>query len=188
MASASARKKRRYAQTHDVYGNLAYAPRPERVPQRDGSELPRLRPKKRPKERALVRPKVRVREAGQVSLFAVAGFLAVGVFAVLLTLGSVQLTMVSNEMVSLREELSALQTEEAKLMAEYELAYDLGAMEERVTADGSMVKPQAGQIYTRDLSEEDSVVHYGQEETGDTAGGILGALRELVDGCLSYFS
>ena len=170
MASASARKKRRYAQTHDVYGNLAYAPRPERVPQRDGSELPRLRPKKRPKERALVRPEVRGREAGQVSLFAVAGFLAVGVFAVLLTLGSVQLTMVSNEMVSLREELSALQTEEAKLMAEYELAYD------------------PGQIYTLDLSEEDSVVHYGQEETGETAGGILGALRELVDGCLSYFS
>ena len=33
--------------------------------------------------------------------------------------------------------------------------------------------------------------YYGtisQEETGETAGGILGALRELVDGCLSYFS
>ena len=177
MASAAARKRSRYAQTtHSVYGNLAYAPGLERVPQRGGSEVLRPRPKSRPKERALVRPKVQVREAGQVS-----------VFAVLLMLGSIQLTMVSDEVISLREQLSDLQTEEAKLMAQYELAYDLSAIEETVTSNGSMVKPQAGQIYSLDLSEEDSVVHYDQESAAEAAGGLLDAIGEFVDGVLSYF-
>ena len=186
MASAAARRKRRYAQPHEVYGNLAYAPGLERVPQRGGSEVLRPRPKTRPRERTLVRPKVRVREAGQVSIFAVVGFLAVGAFAILLMLGSVQLTVVSDEVVSLREELSNLQTEEAKLMAQYELAYDLSAIEEAVTSDGSMVKLQTGQIYTLDLSEEDSVVHYDQEET-EAAGSFLDAVGDFVDSILSYF-
>ena len=139
MASAAARKKRRYAQSQDVYGNLAYAPRPERAPQRGGAEVLRPQPKSRPREQVLVRPKVQVREAGQVSLFAVVGFLAVGACAVLLMLGSIQLTMVNDQVVSLREELSSLETEEAKLMAQHELIYDLSEIEEKVTADGSMV-------------------------------------------------
>ena len=188
MASAAARRKSRYAQNHDVYGNLAYAPGLERVPPRSGSEVLRPRPKARPKERTLVRPRVRVREAGQVSVFAVVGFLAVGAFAVLLMLGSVQLTVVSGEVVSLREELSSLQTEEAKLMAQYELAYDLSAIEEAVTSDGSMVKPQASQIYTLDLSEEDSVVRYDQESAAaGVAGSFLDTALDFVDGLLSYF-
>ena len=186
MANASARRKSRYDQSQGVYGNLAYAPRPERAPQRGGSEVLRPRPKARPRERALVRPKVQVREAGEISLFAVVGFLAVGAFAVLLMLGSIQLTVVSGEVVSLREELSGLQTEEAKLMAQHELAYDLSAIEERVTADGSMVKPQASQIYTLDLSEADSVVHYDTEETAGTGGGLLDALGALAEELLSY--
>ena len=185
MASAAARKRSRYAQTtHSVYGNLAYAPGLERVPQRGGSEVLRPRPKSRPKERALVRPKVQVREAGQVSVFAVVGFLAVGVFAVLLMLSTVQLTMVSDEVVSLRSELSDLQSEEAKLMAQYELAFDPSTIEEKVTADGSMVKPAAGQIYTLDLSEADSVVHYDQESTGT---GFLATVQGMIDSALSYF-
>ena len=88
---------------------------------------------------------------------------------------------------ALREQLSDLQTEEAKLMAQYELAYDLSAIEETVTSNGSMVKPQAGQIYSLDLSEEDSVVHYDQESAAEAAGGLLDAIGEFVDGVLSYF-
>ena len=184
MASATARKKSRYAQPRGTYGNLAYAQPAARPLERGGSEVLRPQPKVRPKERALTRPKVRVREAGQISLFAVAGFVAVGVFAVLLMLSTVQLTMVSDEVVFLREELSDLQSEEAKLMAQYELAFDPSTIEEKVTADGSMVKPQAGQIYTLDLSEADNVVHYDQESGGT---GFLATIRGMIDSALSYF-
>ena len=76
--------------------------------------------------------------------------------------------------------------EEAKLMAQYELAFDPSTIEERVTADGSMVKPQASQIYTLDLSEADSVVHYDTEETAGTGGGLLDALGALAEELLSY--
>ena len=184
MASAAARRKSRYDHPRGTYGNLAYAQPAARPLERGGSEVLRPQPKVRPRERALTRPKVRVREAGQISIFAVVGFLAVGVFAVLLMLSTVQLTMVSDEVVSLRSELSSLQSEEAKLMAEYELTFDPSAIEERVLSDGSMVKPTADQIYTLDLSESDSVVYYDQESTG---GSLLDTVRDMIDGALSYF-
>lgn len=188
MASALARKKTKYAQPRGTYGNLAYAQPDVRPMTRGGSEVLRPRPKARPKERAIARPKVRVREAGQVSVFAVVGFLAVGVFAVLLMLATVQLTMISDDVVSLKNQLSSLQSEEAKLMAQYELAYDLGAIEEQVTSNGSMVKPQAGQIYTLDLSEEDNVIHYEKDSAAaETAESFLDTLKSLVDGALAYF-
>lgn len=129
-----------------------------------------------------------VREAGQISVFAVVGFLAVGVFAVLLMLSTVQLTRVSDEMISLKSQLSNLQSEEKKLMAQYELAYDLSTIEQKVTSDGSMVKPQSSQIYTLDLSEEDSVVHYSRENGGaETVDSLISSLKSLLDGALSYF-
>ena len=176
MASATARKRTRYAETRGTYGNLAYAEPAVRPLERGGSEV--LRPQ----------PKVRVREAGQISVFAVVGFLAVGVFAVLLMLSTVQLTRVSDEMISLKSQLSNLQSEEKKLMAQYELAYDLSTIEQKVTSDGSMVKPQSSQIYTLDLSEEDSVVHYSRENGGtETVDSLISSLKSLLDGALSYF-
>ena len=184
MASATAQRRNRSIQPRGTYGNLAYAQPAARPLERGGAEVLRPQPKLRPRERAPTRPKVRVREAGQISVFAVVGFLAVGVFAVLLMLSTVQLTMVSAEVVSLRSQLSSLQSEEAKLMAQYELAFDPSTIEERVTADGSMVKPAAGQIYTLDLSESDSVVYYDQESTG---GSLLDTVRDMIDGALSYF-
>ena len=99
-------------------------------------------------------------------------------------LSTIQLTMVSDEVVSLRDQLSALEREEAKLMAQYELAFDPSVIEDKVTADGSMVKPQAGQIYTLDLSEADSVVHYDQESAGH---GFLATVQGMIDSALSYF-
>ena len=185
MASAAARKRSRYAQTtHSVYGNLAYAPGLERVPQRGGSEVLRPRPKSRPKERTLVRPKVQVREAGQVSVFAVVGFLAVGIFAVLLMLGSIQLTMVSDEVISLREQLSDLQTEEAKLMAQYELAYDLQEIERQMLASGEMMKVQSWQTYTLELSEPDTVEYH---QGSDLAQQIMSFAKNLVSAVKEYF-
>lgn len=188
MAAAATRRKPGYAQPRGTYGNLAYAQPAARPAERGGAEILRPRPKTRPRERAITRPKVQVREAGQVSIFAVVGFLAVAVFAVLLMLSTVQLTVVNDEVVALKGQLSALHTEQAKLMTQYELSYDLSAIEQKVTANGSMVKPQAGQLYTLDLSEEDSVVHYEKESAAaETAGSLLDTVRDLLDGGLSYF-
>ena len=121
-------------------------------------EVLRPRPMVRPRERAVVRPRVRVREAGLVSPFAVVGFLAVGVFAV-------QLTTISQQVVELRSEMTALQSEEAKLRTAYELSYDLSSIEETMTASGAMVRPQNGQVVYVDLSEPDTVTFFNQDWT-----------------------
>ncbi len=127
-------------------------------------------PMVRPRERAVVRPRVRVREAGLVSPFAVVGFLAVGVFAVLLLFSYVQLTTISQQVVELRNEMTALQSEEAKLRTAYELSYDLSSIEETMTASGAMVRPQNGQVVYVDLSEPDTVTFFNQGRGGRWTG------------------
>lgn len=185
-ATATVKRKTRY----QTYGNVAYDPayaEPARELGRSGAEVLRPQPKVRTRTRAAVRPKVQVREAGHVSVFAVVGFLAVGVFAALLLMSYVQLTVASDSVVSLKRELSSLETEQSKLLAQYELAYDLSSIEQKVTADGSMVKPQSSQIYNLDLMEKDSVLRYEAETVQDAAAGILDGARNFLDSVAAYF-
>lgn len=179
MAQAKRRSSR-----YEVYGNVAYdpvweggavaAPAPER------QEVLQPRPHVRPKERTMARPRVQVREAGAVAPFAVIGFLAIGVMAVLLLMSCVQLTVLNDETVQLRSQLEALEAEESKLLAQYELAYDLQAIEEEMLSTGAMVKPSSSQMVVLDLSEPDSVVVYDQSEgASDVVDKLTGAVSDL---------
>lgn len=168
----------------DPYRNLNYDYDGSAVRVAEEEEVLRPRPQVRPRNQELSRPKVAVRPAGKVSLFAVAGFGAVAVMAVLILMSYIQLSAISNEVVSLNAEMTQLQSEEATLRARYELAYDLGAIEKAVTSDGSMSRPQAGQMVYVDLTEPDSVVLYHQ---GETSGGFLESLEEIVGSILAYF-
>ena len=155
--------------------------------QLEGSEVLQPRPQVRPRERSAVRPRVQVREAGNVSVFAVTGFLAVGLLAVLLLFSYVKLNAISDQVVDLRSQMTTLRSEEAKLRAQYELAYDLSSIEEQAAASGAMGKPQNGQIIYVDLSEPDNVEFF-REETGRT--GIAGAVESIRSICseiLEYF-
>lgn len=165
-----AEQARRRTSRYETYGSVAYDPVWEggAVAVPGGEEVVRPRPNVRPKERTLARPHVQVREAGKVSPFAVAGFLAVGVLAALLVMSCMRLAVVNDESVQLRSQLSELKEEEAKLLTQYELAYDLQEIEEMLTADGTMVKPSSSQMVVLDLSEPDNVVVYDQAE--DAAG------------------
>lgn len=169
---AEAARKIRYSS----YGSVAYDPAYDagsvRVPR--GGEV--TQPRVLPRERAVARPKVSLRPAGQVSLFAVAGFLTVAVFAAMVLLSYVQLTVLSDQVVDLRGQYIQLKDEEARLLAQYELAFDLKSIEAAVTSEGRMVKPQSSQIYYMDLSGSDSVVVYEEE---DTAGALTGAIQDL---------
>lgn len=168
----------------DPYRNLNYDYDGSAVRIAQEEDVLRPRPQVRPRNQELSRPKVAVRPAGKVSLFAVAGFGAVAVLAVLILMSYIQLSSISNEVVSLNSEMTRLQSEEATLRARYELAYDLGAIEKAVTSDGSMGRPQAGQMVYVDLTEPDSVVLYHQDET---SGGFLESLEEIVGSILAYF-
>lgn len=182
---AAAVKRRKYSKydtvPFDVYDGSA-------ARQLQQEEVLQPRPLVRPRERAVARPKVRVREAGAVAPFAVVGFAAVAVFAVLLLFSCVQLAAISEQVVGLRSDLTALKTEEAKLRAQYELAYDLDAIESAMTDSNRMVKPQNGQVIYVDLSEPDAVTYFQQEEPAVGLKGAADGLHSIVTEIVEYFS
>ena len=183
MAEMAKRKTR-----YDGYGRVPYtAYDGSAARQLEREEVLRPRPAQLPRERALERPKVRVREAGQVSVFAVVGFLAVGVFAVLLLFSYVQLTTISQQVVELRSEMTALQSEEAKLRTAYELSYDLSSIEETMTASGAMVRPQNGQVVYVDLSEPDTVTFFNQDEAAAGLDGMFESVKSIASEIVAYF-
>lgn len=146
---------------------------------------PRPRKNSRRRREPLTRPRVEVRQAGQVAPFAVLGFLTVAVMAVMILMSYIRLSTFSREMVKLDARMTELRSEEATLRARYELAYDLGAIESAMTADGSMSRPQPGQLVYVSLAEPDQVVLYDGEESGDD--GFLESLQKLPDKFLAYF-
>lgn len=170
--------------SYDPYRNMsaAYDGSAARVLQ--GEEVLAPRPRVRPRSKELTRPHVETRPAGKVSIFAVVGFGAVLALAVCILMSFVQLSSLAGEVVELNDRMTQLKSEEATLLARYELAYDLGAIESAVTADGSMSRPQAGQMIYVDLTEPDSVTVYSQDQN---SGGFWDSVEEFIGGILAYF-
>lgn len=179
MASAARRG------SYDPYRNVSYAYDGSAARVLEGGEVLQPQPRVRPRHKELTRPQVQVRPAGKVSLFALCGFTALAALAVLILMSCVQLSTISGDVVDLNSQMTQLQSEEAVLRARYELAYDVGAIESAVTADGSMSRPQMGQIVYVDLTEPDNVVVYDQ---GEAVGGtFLDGVKEIVNNILAYF-
>ena len=172
--------RRRNTTAYHTYGSVAHAPAYDgsavRVPRREEElqRVPQPRTRERVRQKELTRTQVQVREAGQVSPFAVVGFVAVAVFAALLLLSYVQYTVLSSEMVSLRSEMSSLQKENATLSAQYEKVFDMDTIQAAV--GDTMVRPTNDQVVYIDLSEPDTVVVYGQ---GNGENSLVSAVKEL---------
>ena len=180
---------RRRTTGHSTYGGPAYSPAYDgnavRAPRRE-EELRRVpRPKQRKPVQRYERIRAQVRQGGQVAPFAVVGFLAVAVFAVMLVTSYVQLTVANDEMVSLRRELSELQSRNSTLSAQYERVFDLATIEEAV--GDTMVRPTSDQVIYIDLSAPDTVTLYQEEGLRTGLQGLLDGLRDLVDGIAEYF-
>lgn len=174
--------------TYRTNGSVAYAPVYEgnvvRNPRRQEEQY--SVPKRTLKRRPVERPQVEVRQAGHVAPFGVVGFLAVGVFAVLLLLSYLQLHMVSDSVVSLRDQLGELQAKNASLSAQYEQVFDMEHLEAAV--GGTMIRPTADQITYIDMSQPDSVVLHGGASPVAGAAGAIHGVREIFSGLVEYFS
>lgn len=182
---ATSAEQRRYRQRYGTVTGGAYDGTAVRRLERE--EVLQPRPRTRERQRELERPKIRVREAGGVSLFAVTGVAAVAVFAVLLLFSMVELNTLSSDMVSIRNQVAVLQSEEAVLRAQYEMCYDLSTIEENVLSSGAMVKPQEGQMIYVDQSEPDVVTRYGEENRPGLAG-LLDSARGVLANLMEYFN
>ena len=107
------------------------------------------------------------------------------VFAALLLLSYVQYTVLNGEMVSLRNEMSSLQKENATLSAQYEKVFDMETIQAAVGS--TMVRPTNDQVVYIDLSEPDTVVVYGEEEAESGLVGALKGIGSVLGEFVEYF-
>ncbi|MBP1736612.1 MAG: hypothetical protein H6Q60_493 [Oscillospiraceae bacterium] len=182
---AEAKHRREYT----TYGNVAYhagyGGSVIQAPSREAIPIPQTRPKRR----AAARPKVRVREAGEVSVFAVSGFLVLLGLALMLIFSYSQINEIHTGTVVLQDQLADLQKEEVSLMAREQMAYDLQAIEKQETGDGSMSKPRSSQQVILDDSNEDNAVLYQNESSTliTWIGQAVKNIGSLFSNVLSYF-
>ena len=182
--------RRRGTTAYSTYGSVAYAPAYDgsavRAPRREEELHRRPHPETREdlSRQELTRTQVRTREAGQVAPFAVVGFLAVAVFAVLLLLSYVQFTVLSDEMVTMRSQITSLEAESATLSAQYEKVFDMETLEKAV--GDTMVRPSGEQVVYLDLSRPDTVTVYAQEKTGPLSG-VWSTAKQTVGEIVEYF-
>lgn len=180
----AAERRRRYS----TYGSVAYQPEytagsaARENPRREGPQHQR-RPRVQPRERVAVRPSVQVREQSAVSVFAIVGFAAVAVCLFMVLTAGIQLVMVADQTYDLQSELTELKSEEKKLQAQYELAYDLAVIEKEMTTSGAMVKASTANTVYLDLSETDSVIYYERASSGIR--GLTDRLEQLFSSIVS---
>lgn len=170
--------RRRAAAAYRTYGSVAYAPAYDgsavSLPRQEEElrHIPQHKPRHKEREQTLTRTRVKVRQAGAVSPFAVVGFLAVGIFAALLMFSYAQFAVLNDEVITLRDDLNTLQTEHATLSTQYERVFDMAHIQAAV--GDTMVRPTNDQVVYIDLSAPDTVTVYGEQANG----GLSAALTE----------
>ena len=189
--SLAAARELRYNSRSAVYGDLAYDLDREVRERalRHAGEAPRHQtaveavPKAKPRVRSLSKAQVRQRQ--KVSVLSVLGVGAAIGLAVMVLMGYIQLTIISDEVVPLQNQLEELQTENVTLTAQHEQMFDLATVKEVAEAAG-MSKPSSSQIYYIDLSEGDSAVVYQQEES-NLLSRLLTSLNHGIYAVVEYF-
>lgn len=182
-----ATNRRRNTTSYRTYGSVAYSPSYDgsavRVPRREEELAPR--PKQRQQVHRHERTRVEVRQAGQIAPFAVVGFLAVALFAVMLVTSYAQLTVANDEMVSLRRELSSLKAENVTLAAQYEKVFDLATIQAAVGDE--MVRPTSDQVVYIDLSAPDTVTVYKSMGNASGLQAVLDGVGDIFESIVEYF-
>ena len=145
-----------------IYGSLAYdldtlarerqLEEAGEMPERSGAPQPKAQPRRHPQAQAKTRP----------SPLLVGGIVLVCALVIVLLLGYVQLTAVSNHVVTIKDQLTTLQEEHVALVTEYEKTFDLATIK-AAAEEAGMSKPTSGQVQYIDLSGSDTAVVYGDE-------------------------
>ena len=145
-----------------IYGSLAYdldtlarerqLEEAGEMPERSGAPQPKAQPHRHPQAQAKTRP----------SPLLVGGIVLVCALVMVLLLGYVQLTVVSNHVVTIKDQLTTLQEEHVALVTEYEKTFDLATVK-AAAEEAGMSKPTSGQVQYIDLSGSDTAVVYGDE-------------------------
>lgn len=143
------------------------------------------RRKQQQRRAAQERPVHKARERQRISPLTLLGFAAAAALVMVMLAQYAQLTAISNSVVTMKKELSALQEENVALLGRYESTFDLAAVKEAAEANG-MAKPSASQVYYVDLSTPNNVVIYKSEEA-DVLGRFAASVKRDISFLLEYF-
>ena len=135
------------------------------------------------RQRSQVKASIRPRQS--VSPVMVMGFAVVAVMMLALLMCYVQLYSLSRSIVSLKAEITTAETENVRLMTDYERAFDLTSVKAAAEAEG-MTAPSDSQIFFITLPGEDQVVTYG-EAGKEAVGSFFSSVGELFDEIVEYF-
>lgn len=194
MATGSARTRRNYNTPGTVDGNLArkldrreLERQLDRSGQLDFDQQYRRRRETEAEKLSRKRSQVKasVRPAQSVSPAMVVGFAAVAVMLLGLLMGYVQLNALSRSIVSMKSEISALETEQVRLRTEYEQAFDLTSVKAAAEAAG-MSAPSDSQIYFITLPGEDRAQVYAGA-SHDFFSTVQSSLEQIWDTVVEYF-
>lgn len=148
------------------------------LPQESSAPKPQVQPKEGPRGRRVEKTSALARAKAQLGISPVLAVMALAVAAVvmLMLMSHAQLVIINDDVVSVRNQLDELKTEETKLMAQYELAYDLQEIEKKMLTSGEMIRIQSWQTYTLELAEPDSVEYFQSSSLSEK----LKALAEII--------
>ncbi len=182
-------RKRTAAQMANTsFGNAAYdLSNTVVVPQRKERQAPQPAPEPRRQSgrRAAAQPQVRPQQG--ISLFAVTGFAAVALMAVLVLTSYVQLNSVYAATSTMEDYLSDLVDEEASLRSEYNDLFDTATLQE-VAEEAGLVEPSYSQKVYLELAEPDNAVIYEQTEEPGLVEQVVEDLESFWRSVLTYFA
>lgn len=145
-----------------TYGNLAYdldaLAREKQLDEAGKLPQKKVRPAQ-PEVQPVQRRQSAARAAVRPSPVLLLGTVLVVGMVIALMLCYVKLTGISDNVSSIKREISALEEQHIALLTEYERTFDLAAVKAAAEAAG-MSKPSSGQIQYIDLSGADSVEVY----------------------------
>jgi len=116
---------------------------------------------------------------------AVLGFVCVAALLVGLLMCYVQINAISNDIVSMKAQISQLEIEQVSLLTRYEQAFDLSTVKEAAQAAG-MNHPSDSQIYYIDLPGQDQAVALAAKETGSLSQ-MVSRLSQSFMAAVEYF-
>ncbi len=179
-----AEKSRRYGQGA-VYGSLAYDfSNPALYPEYTEEEQWQVmhQTENPVAEDALAGELAGTQNRQALAPLSVLGVVAAAVMIVIMLLAQARLTAVCNEAVRLTNKISQLQTEQARLLIEFESAFNLTEIEDYAVRELGMQKPHSDQIFTINSRAQDKVELF----TPDRSGSLLDRVTEFTGPVKEY--
>ena len=173
--------------TSPVYGNLAHD-LDALVTERALDEAGRMPQREHQREEETVRrtqSRPQAQPRAQVSPVLTASLAVLAVLVVVLLMGYVKLTAISDSVTGIKTEMDHLDVEHVELLREYEQTFELATVKEMAESAG-MSKPSAGQIEYVELAGDDSAVIYAAGKDG-VLDKVFASAKEGVLSVVEYF-